>query len=210
MRRARRPPAGPPGSCERGGAHVGPRPRAAAVSLVVYLSRGQRSFRRGRPSRAAGAAAGRERRCGRRRPRTPRILGPGTVAAGSPSAARLGGRRRLASSGPPEPGGDHVREAPSVLHDRARHQRCGARRGERPSPGDGSGTRGAGMEAAAGGAAGHGEDRAVVPASPVTAGRVPRGKWVERPLPPATPEASRRFLLTPFTSLLSGDTVWGV
>jgi hypothetical protein len=162
VRRARLRPSRPPGSCERGGAHAGPQPRAAAVSLVVSLSRGRRSSRRGRPRRAAGAAAGRERRCGRRRPRTPRIPGPGTVAARSPSAARLGGRRRLASSGPPEPGGDHVREAPSVLHDRARHQRCRARRGERPSPGDGSGTRGAGMEAAAGGAAGRGEDRAAV------------------------------------------------
>lgn len=55
------PPAGPPGSCERGGAHARPRPRAAALSLVVSLSRGRRSSRRGRPSRAAGAAAGRER-----------------------------------------------------------------------------------------------------------------------------------------------------
>lgn len=162
VRRARWRPTGPPGSCERGGAHAGPRPRAAAVPLVVSLSRSRRSSRRCRPRRAAGAAAGRERRCGRCRPRTPGIPGPDTVAAGSPSAARLGGRRRLASSGLPEPGGDHVREAPSVLHDRARHQRCRARRGERPSPSDGSGTRGAGMEAAAGGAAGRGEDRAAV------------------------------------------------
>lgn len=140
----------------------GPRARAAAVSLVVSVRRGRRRSRRGRPRRAAGAAAERERRCGRRRPRTPRLPGPGTVAAGPPSAACWGGRRRLASCGPPEPGGDHVREAPSDLHDRARHQRCRARRGERPSPGDGSGTRGAGMEAAAGGAAGRGEDRAAV------------------------------------------------
>lgn len=139
VRTARRRLARPPGSCERGGAHAGTRWRAAAVSVAVALD----------------AVVPAE-------PWAPRIPGPGTAAAGPPSAACWGGRRRLASYGPPEPGGDHVREVPSDLHDRARHQRCPARRGERPSSGDGSGTRGAGMEAAAGGAAGRGEDPAAV------------------------------------------------
>lgn len=163
VRRARRRRhAGPPGSCERGGAHAEvPGARSRGLPSCVRQTRSPSLSTRSSPP---GAASERERRCGRRRrrPRTPRLPGPGTVAAGPPRAARWGGRRRLASCGPPEPGGDHVREAPSDLHDRARHQRCRARRGERPSPGDGSGTRGAGMEAAAGGAAGRGEDRAAV------------------------------------------------
>lgn len=53
------------------------------------------------------------------------------------------------------------------------------------------------MEAAAGGAAGHGEDRAVVSASPVTAGRVPRGKWVERPLRQPLPKHPDGFSSLP-------------
>lgn len=209
VRRARRH-AGPPGSCERGGAHAGvPGARSRGLPSCVRQTRSPSlSTRSSPPSR------------GRRRREGAALRPPPSEDAPS-SGARHGGCRpaersplgrkaaarvvRAAGAGRrPCPGGALRSPRPSASSKVPSAPRGTALAGRRlwdSRSGDGgSGGRRCRARGGPGGCP---------PASSVTAGRVPSGRWVERPRPPSTPTVSRRSLLIAFFLVSCLETaVW--